>query len=105
MESAGLNPVASGWAARVHDLQILQLQLKFCEFCEFCCDFAVSYCLSNQTQLLTDQVSIVAPPAPLLQKLLPYPALRTLAAHLMRLKRPPVKPQTALVKVFCMPPT
>jgi sugar lactone lactonase YvrE len=44
-------------------------------------------------------VCIVAPPAPLLQKLLPYPALRTLAAHVMRFKRPPVKPQAALVKV------
>ena len=44
----------------------------------------------------------MAPPAPLLQKLLPYPALRTLAAHVMRFKRPPVKPQTALVKVCCL---
>lgn len=61
--------------------------------------------LLHQTPLLAGQVCIVAPPAPLLQKLLPYPALRTLAAHLMRFKRPPVKPQTALVKVFRMTPT
>jgi hypothetical protein len=53
-------------------------------------------------RLFTGQVCIVAPPAPLLQKLLPYPALRTLAAHVMRFKRPPVKPQTALIKVVCM---
>jgi hypothetical protein len=57
----------------------------------------MQFCIT--TRLPTCQVCIVAPPASLLLKLLPYPALRTLAAHLMRLKRPPVKPQTALLKV------
>lgn len=45
------------------------------------------------------QVAIVAQPNPLLQGILPYPALRTLAAHLMRLKRPPLKPRGAVLKV------
>jgi len=45
------------------------------------------------------QVAIVAPPMPLLQAILPYPALRTLAAHLMRIRRLPLKPRGAVLKV------
>lgn len=45
------------------------------------------------------QVAIVAPPMPLLQAILPYPALRTLAAHLMRIRRLPLKPRGAVLRV------